>query len=209
MNKYGFLCLSAVMMTIIASACITFQFASPTQTPHVINATPLPPLPTSTNPAPPPPTATPTLTPIPPTVIPPSGANLVKIFLIAVGDNGIAGKKIGCGDSLVAVEVAIQPTLAVLRAALTELFKLEGQSSYGESGLYNALYQSHLSIESLNIVNREAIVRLEGTLIQGGECDAPRVKAQLEEIALQFATTVNRVSVFINGVALDQLLSLQ
>ena len=40
----------------------------------------------------------------------------------------------------------------------------------------------------------------------GGVCDDPRIKAQLEESALQF-NTVDKASVFINGVPLDQLLS--
>ena len=102
--------------------------------------------------------------------------------------------------------MAISPTLAVLHAGLTELFKLEGQKYYGQSGLYNALYQSHLTITSLNIVNREAIISLAGTLSIAGDCDDPRIKNQLEAIALQF-NSIDKVSVYINGVLLDQLLS--
>lgn len=90
--------------------------------------------------------------------------------------------------------------------SLNELFKSKGQSIYGHSGLYNSLYQSNLSIESLNIINREAVIRLKGNLVLGGVCDNPRAKAQLEESALQFST-VDKASVFINGVLLDQLLS--
>lgn len=153
-------------------------------------------------------TPLPTFTPIPPATSQPTqrGAEEVLIYLIAIGDNGASGKKIGCGDSLVAVNVQIQPTLGVLRAALNELFALRGQKDYAGSGLYNALYQSNLSIESLNIINREAIMRLKGSLVLGGVCDAPRVKAQLEQSALQFSS-VDKASVFINGLPLEQLLS--
>ncbi len=150
----------------------------------------------------------PTFTPIPPATSKPTqaGASEVKIFLIAIGDNGASGKKIGCNDSVIPIKVQIQPTLGVLRAALTKLFELYGQKEYGASSLSNALYQSNLSIESLNIVNREAIIHLKGSLVLGGVCDDPRVKAQLEEIALQFSS-VDKASVFINGVPLNQLLS--
>ena len=194
--------LLSVILTTLLAGCVTIQFTNPTS---------LPPAPTL---KPPPTSQPPTLAPLPtftPITIPPtktiaSGATNVNIFLVAIGDNGASGKKIGCNDSLVAVEVQIEPTLGVLRAALTKQFTLQGQMYYGSSGLYNSLYQSNLSIESLNIVNREAIIQLKGSLVLGGVCDNPRVKAQLEESALQFST-VDKASVFINGVPLDQLLS--
>ena len=186
-------CLPGFSLTIVA-----------TQTPQVITAT-----------VPPPPTAT-TIppSPLPPTQIPPKtqptsqGLDRVKIYLIAVGDNGVSGKLIGCGDSLVPVEVSIAPTLGVLRAALNELFKLEGQEYYGESGLYNALYQSHLSIAEVAVVDGEARIYLQGSLTLGGVCDNPRVEEQLKAIALQF-NTVNHVSVYINGDPLKKLMDMK
>jgi len=174
-----------------AYVSITFRNPTPTVIPGTITS--ISPKPTNTS--------------MPPTQTPqPAGADRVKIFLIAVGDNGVSGKQIGCGDSLVPVDMAISPTLAVLQAGLSELFKLEGQKYYGQSGLYNALYQSHLTITSLNIVNREAVISLAGTLSITGDCDDPRIKNQLEAIALQF-NSIDKVSVYINGVLLDQLLS--
>ncbi len=175
-----------------------------TQTPQVSTAT-IPLLPTATTlpPSPLPPTL------ISPTAQPNAGAlDRVNIYLVAVGDNGISGKLIGCGDSLVPVEVRIAPTLGVLRAALTELFKLEGQQYYGESGLYNALHQSHLAIEDVAVVDGEARIYLKGSLLLGGECDNPRVEEQLKALALQF-NTVNRVSVYINGESLEKVLDLK
>jgi hypothetical protein len=190
----------SIFCVILLAGCVTVQFAQPT---------PLPPAPTI---RPQPTSQPPTLQPIFTAIVQPTiqatipGATRIKIYLIAIEDNGVSGKKIGCNDSLVPVEVQISPTLTVLKAALNELFKLQGQQYYGASGLYNSLYQSSLSTESLNIVNREAIIRLKGNLVLGGVCDDPRAKAQLEEIALQFST-IDRVSVFINGVPLQQLLS--
>src|SRR5574342_779666 len=70
-----------------------------------------------------------------------TGTTRVKIFLIAIDDNGKSGKKIGCGDSVVAVERNLAATQAPLAAALTELFSIYDRT-YGQSGLYNSLYQS-------------------------------------------------------------------
>ncbi|MBS3784749.1 MAG: GerMN domain-containing protein, partial [Anaerolineae bacterium] len=140
----------------------------------------------------------------------PTGDDLftrTNIYLIAVGDDGQSGKEIGCDDSVIPVQVPIEPTIAPLTAALNELLAIESRE-YGQSGLYNALYQSDLMLEDVTIENREAIVRLSGTLTVGGVCDGPRIEAQLEETALQYAT-VDRVSIFINGTPLEQLLSQQ
>jgi hypothetical protein len=199
LKKQGFLLIIICLLILVLTACVTITLEDPTQTPLPLTARPLP---TNTSF---PPTPNPTLT-ISPTPTKSQGATSVKIFLIAVNDNGVSGKKIGCNDSVVPVLIYIDPTLGVLRASLNELFKMEEQREYGLSGLYNSLYQSHISIDSLNIVNREAIVKLKGTLSSGGVCDDPRIKAQLEEAALQFKT-IDRVSVFINGIPLDQVLS--
>ena len=189
MKKWFFNVIVLCFLAWILSACVTISFQNPTSIP--LTAQPLP-----------------TFTPIvlPPTSTPSQGAASIKIFLIALDDNGTTGKKIGCNDSAISVVINIEPSLAVLKASLNELFKLEGQRQYGLSGLYNSLYQSHLVIDSLNIVNREAIIKLSGTLTSGGVCDVPRIKAQLEETALQF-NTIDRVSIFINGIPLSQLLS--
>lgn len=137
-----------------------------------------------------------------------SNQQTVKIFLVVMGDNGQSGKYIGCGDSLVPVEIAIEPTTAVLRAALTELLNLSTQMEFSQSGLYNALYLSELNIAGLNIVNRKAVVRLSGTMIYGGECDIPRIEEQLRETVVQFST-IDEAEIFVNEVPLDELLSLE
>jgi hypothetical protein len=77
---------------------------------------------------------------------------------------------------------------------------------YGQSGLYNVFYQSDLSVDSIDIENGEAIIRLMGDLQLGGVCDSPRVQAQLEQTALQYET-VGSVMITVNGETLESLLS--
>ncbi|MEO8356794.1 MAG: GerMN domain-containing protein [Chloroflexota bacterium] len=129
----------------------------------------------------------------------------VKIFLIALEDNGQSGTVVGCGDSAVPVTVTIPQTQGVLRAALEKLFSAK-QQFYGESGFYNALYQSDLQVEGVNIVQGTATIRLTGNVVLGGACDAPRVEAQIEQTALQFST-VSEAEIFIDDVPLEDVLS--
>jgi LysM repeat protein len=138
------------------------------------------------------------------TVTPNSGPpGTANIYLIALEDNGQSGKQIGCNDSVVPVEVEIEPANAPLRAALEELFSIDSRF-YGQSGLYNALYDSDLHVENIELVNGQATIQVSGTMRLGGVCDVPRFKAQIQETALQFPT-VNEVMVFINGESLDQI----
>lgn len=145
--------------------------------------------------------------PVPQKTITESTQNMVKIFLIAVNDNGQTGIPVGCGDSAVPVLVEIAPTQVVLKAALESLLSVKEQY-YGQSGLYNALYQSDLQVENVTIDNSgKASVYLTGTLKMGGECDTPRVHAQFEQTALQFPT-VKTVIIYINGILLSDVVSL-
>ena len=197
----------AFLTLLLISACAT-TLEQPTSMPPLPSHTPsvtttLPPTPT---------TALPTISTLAPaqnaTIPPATAPQTVQIFLIVIGDNGQSGKRIGCGDSLVAVEVAIEPTTAVLRAALTELLNLAPQEVFGQSALYNALYLSTLNIDELNIIDRKALIFLSGELVIGGECDNPRIEQQLYETALQFST-IDEVEIYINNISLDQLLSLE
>lgn len=131
----------------------------------------------------------------------------VKIFLVAPEDKGQTGKLIGCDDSIVAVERPIEPTTEPLKAALEQLLSLR-ERGYGQSGLYNALYQSRLQLDSVSVTGDRADVALSGDLMLGGVCDNPRVEAQIEETVLQFPE-VKQVQVTVNGVPLEELLSQQ
>ncbi len=135
-----------------------------------------------------------TATPAPPPDPTPMAADRVRIYVIALEDGGQMGREVGCGDSVVAVERQIEPTQEPLRAALEELLSLH-ERYYGESGLYNALHQSDLQVDSAVIEDGRAVVRLSGDFRMGGICDQPRAMAQLEETARQFAP---QVVVYIN-----------
>jgi spore germination protein GerM len=107
----------------------------------------------------------------------------------------------------VPVRVPIFATKEVLKAAMQALISLKVQY-YGQSGLYNALYQSDLQLDGVNIKDGVAIIDLSGSLQIGGECDSSRVEAQIDQTALQFATVKN-VPVSINGCPLQDVLLLK
>jgi hypothetical protein len=94
-----------------------------------------------------------------------------------------------------------------MKAALVALLSVKEQY-YGQSGLYNALYQSDLQVDKVSIDNGKASVYLTGSLLMGGECDIPRVQTQLEQTVLQFPT-VAEAAIFINGKPLADVLSLR
>jgi hypothetical protein len=129
----------------------------------------------------------------------------LNIFLIALDDNGRAGPLIGCGDSAVAVAVNIPYTTGVLRAALNALLAIH-DPYYGESGLYNSLYQSHLTVGDIILESGMAKIYLNGSVTLGGVCDSPRVDAQIRQTALQFSS-VHSAAIFINNHPLEDMLS--
>ena len=131
----------------------------------------------------------------------PDGFTITRIHLISLNDGG----PLGCGDSIVPVTVEIPSTRGVLRATLEKLLSQRSQY-YGESGLYNALYQSQLTIDEVRIDNRIATIRLSGQIVLGGVCDTPRVQAQLEQAALQFST-IDSVRIYVNGNPLQDVLN--
>ena len=135
----------------------------------------------------------------------------LKIFLIALDDQGKVGEQIGCGDSIVPVVLTIPTTQTPLRASIEYLLSLSAELPDDVPNglhLHNPLYRSHLTVESISINSGEATIRLLGDLQINGVCDGPRFVAQFEKTAQQFST-VQRVAVFINGVPLEELLSEQ
>ena len=134
-----------------------------------------------------------------------SRATSVRQYFIAVGDNGKSGRRIGCGDSLVAVKRPIPPTKAPLTAALRLLLD-NHHKYYGQSGLYNALYQATLHLQRAAVTNGKAVVHLSGRLNLRGVCDDPRAGAQLRETVRQFPS-IRSVAIYINNVPLWKVLS--
>lgn len=132
---------------------------------------------------------------------PQPGISLAYIHMISLGSNG----PLGCGDTVAPVLQELPATNAILRATLERLLSIRTQF-YGQTGLYNALFQSRLTISSLDISNRVATIRLSGQIVMSGTCDGPRIQAQLEQAALQFST-IDQVRIFINGNTLQSVLS--
>jgi len=133
----------------------------------------------------------------------------VNIYLVAIEDNGKSGKLIGCGDSLVAAQVkyGLSRGADTAKDTLIKLFAVK-QQYYGESGLYNALYQSDLKVDSLTVdANKKATLNLSGTMMLGGVCDNPRFEEQIRGTVLQFKDLYNDVEIFVNGKPLKELLS--
>lgn len=130
----------------------------------------------------------------------------IKVFLIALDDQGQYGKLVGCGDSVVSVERIITATnQPPIQEALNELFLVRDQY-VASPGYHNALTGSNFKVDKVSIENGKAIVNLSGTYSLAGACDNPRFKAQIEETILQFPS-IKEASIFINNISLDKILS--
>jgi Sporulation and spore germination len=128
-----------------------------------------------------------------------------RIYLIETEDGGVNGRRIGCGDSAVAVEVPLVRRQAALPGSLEALLSMT-ETYDVRSGLYNALHASRLKIDRIDRSGAEVRVYLKGYLEIGGECDSPRILAQLTETALQFPD-VQRATFYLEGKPLSGLLS--
>lgn len=124
-----------------------------------------------------------------------------NIYFIMLNDNGKTGKAVGCGDSVVPVARNDDSVLAALR----DLFNQHTQT-FGTEKLYNALYQSALTVDRLLVSDEVASVYLTGTYRLGGVCDGPRFEAQIRETVMQ-VSTVKDVKIYLNTLPLDVLLS--
>ena len=140
------------------------------------------------------------VTPEPPTPPGPPSFTRVQVPLIAMSTNG----PLGCGDTVVMVTRNVSATIAPLTAAVQQLLSIHDRF-YGQSGLYDPLYNTNLAVQSVTINNGLAIIKLTGKLSLGGECDDPRVAAQFDALGHQFSS-VQKVQVFINGTPLENLL---
>ena len=129
----------------------------------------------------------------------------IQVAYIAIGDEGKSGALVGCGDSVRYVNKTVQATSAV-EGALQVL--LSDKTERTQSDLYNALWQSNLTLDAVTVVDTTADVVLSGQMQLSGECDNPRVKAQLESTVKQ-VSGVETVHVMLNGKTLDEALSLK
>jgi hypothetical protein len=141
----------------------------------------------------------------------------VRIFLVELDRGGesaegaaapATGDTFGCGDRLraVAVPVATEGLATEARIAAAVGSLLEASSG---QGLYTALERSELEVDRVEAVagvDGLFRVHLTGQLRLGGVCDNPRVRAQLEATARQFAG-VDDVEIEIDGEPLEALLT--
>jgi hypothetical protein len=127
------------------------------------------------------------------------------IFLISLEDGGVEGRRLGCGDSAVPVEVTLARRGPALRGSLEALLALH-ETWDSRTGFYNALHASRLEIDRIERNGDEARIHLKGYLEIGDKCDSPRVLAQLTETALQFSD-VQRAIFFLEGKPLAGLLA--
>ena len=125
----------------------------------------------------------------------PAAGREVKVFLVALNDNGRRGRRVGCDDSLVPVTRNVRADADPLRAALEELLALPREN---EGGLGNFWQGENLRLESVVQRGGVATVRLSGNVYIAGVCDAPRIEGQITETARQFRG-VRTVRVFVGG----------
>lgn len=176
--------------------------ASPTASPTTPAATtPTPTAPPSPAPTTPAATAEPTPTGFPEQVAP------LTVYYVAIGDNGISGPVIGCGDSIIATTTApvrftdqVGPSIGALLANKSR--------DVGLSGLVNILYQSNLTYLGGELNGSTITIYLSGQFMLAGVCDVPRAKAQLEYTAMA-ASAATSAQVFVNGRPIDEVLSLK
>jgi LysM repeat protein len=130
----------------------------------------------------------------------------VNIYLVALGDDGQSGIPIGCGDSLVPVQVPVSPTVAPLTAAIDAMLD-NTAADLGLATFDNPLASDaqDLLVDQIEIINATANIELTGRLSSAGVCEDERIRAQLQATALQYAT-VSNVAVNVNGTPLSNIL---
>ncbi|MFA4814517.1 MAG: hypothetical protein WC653_00210 [Candidatus Gracilibacteria bacterium] len=139
----------------------------------------------------------------------------VEVALVALGDGTAAGDGIiGCGDRVQMVEkdVSSNSKAGKIKAALESLFAIEG-SDYGESGLYNALYQSDVTVDSVILTSSDTEsaaveVTLSGSIVSGGTCDDPRIEEQIIQTIKANAPVGSTVVATIDGKDLHEYFTL-
>lgn len=103
--------------------------------------------------------------------------------------------KVGCNDKVVLADVPVRVLLGNnLGNALTTLFS---GPTLPDKNLYNSLTQSSLNVLDIKPGAKGVTeVYLTGTVITGGVCDDPRVKAQIESTISQYT---KKFAIYLNG----------
>jgi spore germination protein GerM len=132
----------------------------------------------------------------------------IKVYLVALNDDGYQGNRIGCGDSLVAVRRTINKSATPLKAALEELLAMpqEFERDPTKGNLGNYVFGPELKLSSVSISKGTATIHFSGHISVAGICDEPRIVEQIEATARQFPT-VKRVKVFVGKETLAEAIS--
>ena len=108
-----------------------------------------------------------------------------------------------CSEPVIPVTVNFSSTVAPLTAGVESMLTMD---DYGSEGLYNAFSLSNLTLDGIDIENRQAIISLSGELITLGNCDRVWMPAQIRQTALQY-DTVDSVEILVNGQPLENVLN--
>lgn len=130
-------------------------------------------------------------------------ANGTPVYFVAVDDGGSSGVRFGCNDSLVAIYRAPAAGDEPLQTSFSILFS----HTQGPAGLYNSLADSTLSFVSGYFDGTTVVVNLTGDFQLRGECDVPRVEAQLTHTAVA-AVGAARAEIYVDGRPLTAALGL-
>ncbi|WP_427015772.1 GerMN domain-containing protein [Pseudarthrobacter sp. P1] len=202
MNRFSIAALAAAAAAALALAACTGTSPSPAPSTNSSSSSAPAPSATSggttgpgtTSPTQQPTSGTPTTAPL-------------TLYFIALNDNGASGPKVGCGDSAVGTSSGPVTFTDPVAGAMTELLSLH-DPQLGQSGLDNTLWQSSLVLDSVTRSGGTVTVALSGDFVQGGECDTPRIIAQLT-LTAQAAAGSATVDITYKGVPLKDALSLK
>lgn len=134
----------------------------------------------------------------------------LKLAYIAIGDDGQRGPAIGCGDSVI-FETVSQPiigsTVADRVSAAVKRLLIDRRAILNAPAERNALVNSKLMLDTVTVADGTTTVALSGQFQLDGECDNPRVQAQLEQTVKN--NGADQIHIQVNGRPLNEVLSLK
>lgn len=136
----------------------------------------------------------------------------VQVYVIALHGQATTPSPAvaGCGGnagnigSVVPLDVDLPAPAPALEGALSALLTLRQDAEAKD--LYNALAHSPLKLDRIDRRGPEVSVYLSGYVEVGGDCDGPRILAQLTQTVLQFHD-LQHVQFFLDGKPLPSVLS--
>lgn len=132
----------------------------------------------------------------------------ITLALVAMNDGVTTppSDSFGCGDTIEFIESEEEPfgnASGDVLTALEELFAIE-ESLDEESGLYNALAASDITVDSVNSDGMTTFVSLSGSIISAGTCDDPRIEEQIRATVEANSPTNRDISISFDGAPLHE-----